>query len=85
MGSGIYKSNISLASDICLIYDKLIKNDGDSSELFEFVTDRLGHDKRYALNIMKMERELNWRVKTNYFEGLKKTIKWYLQNKWFLE
>ena len=85
LGSGIYKSNIRLASDVCLIYDKLINNDSDSSELFDFVTDRLGHDKRYALNIIKIQKELKWKVKTDYFEGLKKTIKWYLLNKWFLE
>ena len=52
-----------------------------SKSLISFVNDRLGHDKRYALNIKKIKKELNWQTKTKLSIGLKKTIMWYLENK----
>lgn len=54
--------------------------------LIRFVKDRPGHDKRYALDTFKMEREFGWKPKINFEEGLKDTIKWYIENKqWWQE
>ena len=46
----------------------------------EFVKDRLGHDKRYAINFSKIKKELNWEPKISFEEGLQKTIEWYKAN-----
>ena len=46
----------------------------------QFVKDRPGHDKRYALNSSKLMKELNWKPKTKFFDGLKKTVNWYINN-----
>src|SRR5215213_2331793 len=48
--------------------------------LIKFVTDRLGHDRRYAINPEKIEREIGWKPQTTWEEGLQKTIRWYLDN-----
>ena len=47
----------------------------------EFIKDRPGHDFRYALNSNKIKKNLNWYPKTNFSNGIKRTIKWYLENK----
>jgi len=52
-------------------------------ELIKFVTDRPGHDKRYAIDSMKIKQNLNWEPKETFETGLRKTILWYLDNlKW---
>ena len=56
---------------------------GNKSKL-KFVKDRPGHDFRYALNSNKISRELKWKPKVKFDEGLKKTVIWYLNNKNFL-
>ena len=52
-----------------------------SNDLMEFVEDRPGHDFRYSMDSSKIKRELNWKTKMNFEEGLKKTVEWYLSNK----
>ena len=52
-----------------------------SFDLIEFVSDRPGHDRRYAINSSKIEQELGWQRTYNFEEGIKKTIDWYLANK----
>ena len=55
-----------------------------SEDLIEFVEDRPGHDFRYSMNSSKIRNELNWNIKVNFDEGLKKTIDWYFSNrKWW--
>ena len=51
-----------------------------SEELIEFVEDRPGHDFRYSMSCKKTQQTLGWNNKSNFEEGLEKTIKWYLQN-----
>ena len=51
----------------------------------KFVKDRPGHDFRYALNNKKIQKQLKWRSKINFDQGLRQTIKWYLNNKIFLK
>ena len=54
---------------------------GKPEELIEFVTDRKGHDRRYAIDPTKISTELGWEPKTKFSDGIKKTIQWYLDNK----
>ena len=56
-------------------------------DLITFVEDRPGHDKRYAINSEKIEKELDWKPKEDFSSGIKKTIQWYIDNKssWFKE
>ena len=53
--------------------------------MIEFVADRKGHDRRYAIDSSKIKRELNWLPKTSFEKGIKETIGWYLNNKGWLE
>ncbi len=54
---------------------------GKSEELITHVTDRLGHDRRYAIDPSKIHNELGWLPETPFEEGIKKTIQWYLDNR----
>jgi len=72
------KRNIEIVE---LILEKL----GKSKELIQFVEDRKGHDYRYAIDASKMEKELGWKPKTKFEDGIKKTIQWYLENKEWLQ
>ena len=72
-------SNINLIYKIIEICDKLLGRKKNSSiNLISFIEDRLGHDYRYAIDITKINNELNWNPKTKFIEGLTKTIKWYI-------
>lgn len=74
------KSNIEVVKIICNILDDLYPRSGNRkySELITFVTDRPGHDRRYAIDSTKIEKDLGWRPKETFESGIEKTIKWYL-------
>lgn len=76
------KTNIDVVKTICSILDKLKpKNDGSSyARQIEFVSDRPGHDRRYAIDARKIQRELGWAPNETFETGLRKTIEWYLVN-----
>ena len=59
---------------------KLGRPEGTSAKLITFVTDRAGHDLRYAIDSSKLQRELGWRPSVTFEEGLEKTVDWYLAN-----
>ena len=59
----------------------IIKELGKSEDLITFVKDRKGHDMRYAIDPAKIHAELGWLPETMFAEGIKKTIRWYLDNK----
>ena len=59
----------------------ILKILGKSEDLIEFVTDRKGHDKRYAIDPTKISRELGWTPQTSFDDGIKRTIAWYLDNR----
>ncbi len=59
----------------------VIKELGKSEDLIQYVTDRAGHDMRYAIDPTKIKNELGWEPETTFDEGIKRTIKWYLDNK----
>jgi dTDP-glucose 4,6-dehydratase len=77
-------TNIDLIQLLCQIMDKkLDRAPGTSAKLITFVTDRAGHDLRYAIDSSKLQRELGWTPSLQFEEGLEKTVDWYLQNeKW---
>ncbi len=81
------KQNIEVVRTICGILDELSpRKDGKKyAEQITFVTDRPGHDLRYAIDASKIERELGWKPQETFETGLKKTVKWYLDNKWWWE
>jgi len=56
-----------------------------SHNLIRLISDRPGHDKRYAINFSKIKNELSWEPRTDIEEGIKKTLKWYLKNKLWWE
>jgi dTDP-glucose 4,6-dehydratase len=75
------KANLDIVHSICDIVDE-IAGRGSSSRrnLVTFVKDRPGHDRRYAIDATKIERELGWRPKETFESGILKTVKWYLEN-----
>jgi dTDP-glucose 4,6-dehydratase len=76
------KTNLEVVQLICQILDELKpKADGKSyAEQMVFVTDRPGHDRRYAIDARKIEQELGWKPKETFETGIRKTIQWYLDN-----
>ncbi|OEY73973.1 dTDP-glucose 4,6-dehydratase [Salegentibacter salarius] len=78
--------NIDLIKLLCEIMDKkLDRNEGDSETLITFIKDRPGHDKRYAIDASKINKELGWEPSVTFKEGLMKTVDWYLQNPAWIE
>lgn len=74
-------TNLKLVETMCDILDeKLNREKGTNRKLITFVKDRLGHDKRYAIDASKIEKDLNWKPSIQFEEGLRKTIDWYLEN-----
>ena len=75
--------NISASNEInnITIVKKILALMNKSEDLIEFVEDRPGHDFRYSMDSQKINKELNWKTKVNFEEGLKKTVDWYLLNR----
>jgi len=75
--------NIEIVHTICEILDEMEPSTtlGSYKELITFVTDRPGHDLRYAIDASKIERELGWKPRETFASGIRKTIMWYLQNR----
>lgn len=68
------------------IVKMILKELGKPEELIRFVKDRPGHDRRYAISTAKMEKEFGWQPKVDFEQGLRETIKWYLENRdWWEE
>lgn len=79
-------TNIDLIKVMCSIMDrKLGRAAGESAKLISYVTDRAGHDLRYAIDSSKLQRELGWVPSLQFEEGLEKTIDWYLENEEWME
>ncbi len=74
--------NLDVVNTICSVLDELQPQDSaiPRNKLITYVTDRPGHDRRYAMNISKIESELGWRPKETFETGIRKTIQWYLEN-----
>ena len=74
------KPNIEIVQTICSLLEELYP-DSTFHNLITYVKDRPGHDRRYAINAMKIERELNWKPVETFETGIRKTIHWYLENR----
>jgi dTDP-glucose 4,6-dehydratase len=78
--------NIDLVQTLCKLMDqKLNKEEGSSAKLITFIQDRPGHDKRYAIDASKINKELGWEPSVTFEQGLEKTIDWYLNNDTWLK
>jgi dTDP-glucose 4,6-dehydratase len=77
------RQNIEVVRRICDVLDELRPGNAPRQELIEFVTDRPGHDARYAIDSTKLETELGWRAQENFESGIAKTVQWYLDNEWW--
>ena len=77
------RRNIDVVRCICAVLDELSPANRPRGELIEFVTDRPGHDVRYAIDATKLETELGWRALENFDTGIEKTVRWYLDNDWW--
>ena len=77
VGSKDVLSNLDLVNTICDIYDRLQKT-VKSRSLIEFVKDRAGHDKKYAINFSKLKTQLGWKPTVLLDKGLEETIQWYI-------
>jgi len=78
-------TNIDLIKVIIKVVDKhLERPEGASDNLIMYVTDRAGHDLRYAIDATKIKNELGWKPSLQFEEGIEKTVKWYLDNESWL-
>jgi dTDP-glucose 4,6-dehydratase len=87
IGGNNEKTNIEVATIICKILDNLRpRQDGLSyCKQIQFIKDRPGHDRRYAINATKLQSELNWAPKETFDSGIQKTVTWYLENMEWLD
>ena len=78
--------NIDLIKVIIKTVDRLLGNpEGSSEKLITYVTDRLGHDMRYAIDSRKLQAELGWEPSLQFEEGIEKTVRWYLDNQEWMD
>lgn len=78
--------NIDLIKVIIATVDRLLGNpEGHSIDLITYVTDRPGHDARYAIDASKLRRELGWQPSLQFEEGIERTVRWYLENEEWME
>ena len=73
------RNNLYIVDVICGILDKVMPKESSYKEQINFVTDRPGHDFRYAIDDSKIENELGWSAHENFETGIQKTIEWYLK------
>jgi len=87
VGGGEERTNIDLIRQLCSILDEALPQSSSRpfNSLISFVTDRPAHDRRYAINHSKIHQALGWSPKSSLDEGLKATVKWYLENRQWCE
>ena len=80
VGGNAERRNIDVVKQICALLDEYKPCATPYASLISFVTDRPGHDRRYAIDSSKIGRELGWRAKESFESGLRKTVRWHLEN-----
>ena len=80
VGGRSERTNLQVVYNICDILDELVPLSGSRRGLIDFVADRPGHDRRYAIDPARMETELEWNPRESFETGLRKTVVWYLEN-----
>lgn len=83
VGGRSERANLDVVKSICAILDTLRPEGAPYERHITFVPDRPGHDRRYAINCTKLERDLGWRAAESFESGLEKTVRWYLDNEWW--
>lgn len=85
IGGRCERTNLAVVESVCDILDARRPRAGGAShrDLIAFVTDRPGHDRRYAIDASKIGRELGWTPREDFASGLAKTVDWYLENEWW--
>jgi dTDP-glucose 4,6-dehydratase len=85
VGGNSERSNLVVVETICDVLDDMKPRSGGGSyrELIAFVSDRPGHDRRYAIDASKISRELGWQPSETFESGLARTVRWYLDNDWW--
>lgn len=77
------RRNIDVVRRICDLLDELRPKARPHTDLIAFVTDRPGHDARYAVDASKLETELGWKARETFESGISSTVRWYLENEWW--
>ncbi|MDP9835851.1 dTDP-glucose 4,6-dehydratase [Neorhizobium huautlense] len=77
------RKNIDVVKRICSLMDELRPKATPHADLITYVTDRPGHDARYAIDATKLETELGWKAEENFDSGIERTVRWYLDNEWW--
>jgi len=80
IGGNAERSNIEVVKSICGLLDRLAPAAGHHEQLIQFVADRPGHDRRYAMDASKIMRELGWKPRETFESGLERTVRWYLDH-----
>ena len=81
VGGGNERQNIEVVHTICALMDEMHPEGAPHADLISFVTDRPGHDWRYAIDASKIERELGWHAHETFETGMRKTVRWYLDRR----
>lgn len=77
------RRNIDVVKRVCDLMDELRPKATPHADLITYVTDRPGHDARYAIDATKLETELGWKAQENFDSGIERTVRWYLDNEWW--
>jgi dTDP-glucose 4,6-dehydratase len=87
VGGGNQRSNLEVVTTVCALLDELVQKSPfrPHLQLVQYVTDRPGHDRRYAIDARKLEGEIGWRPQESFETGLRKTVAWYLENAAWVE
>ncbi|MFA6715991.1 MAG: dTDP-glucose 4,6-dehydratase [Victivallales bacterium] len=84
VGGSNERTNLEVVEGICAVLDDLRpKGSGSYHDQITFVKDRPGHDKRYAIDAAKIKRELGWEPEESFDTGIRRTVRWYLDNEWW--
>ncbi|XTZ39821.1 dTDP-glucose 4,6-dehydratase [Salmonella enterica] len=79
------KQNLEVVHTICDLLDEIVPKEASYREQITYVTDRPGHDRRYAIDAEKISRELGWKPQETFESGIRKTVQWYLDNQSWVE
>lgn len=79
------KQNLDVVHTICDLLDEIVPKEGSYRDQITYVTDRPGHDRRYAIDADKISRELGWKPQETFESGIRKTVQWYLDNQRWVE
>jgi dTDP-glucose 4,6-dehydratase len=87
IGGNNQRSNLEVVRTICALLDELVPDSPykPHAQLITYVKDRPGHDRRYAIDARKIERELQWKPEETFVTGMRKTVQWYLCNRQWIE